>query len=230
MTTQENALRKTQYFWQDFYVKQHNLSQPSPFACWVLAQYLQQPKRIVEIGCGNGRDSFVFAHQQHDVLAFDACDIAIEKNQQQAMTSGLSNKLFFMQYDLDKIEQLPVAQAQWIQSADVFYSRFVFHAFSERIEDKILSFMTLHLPKNALMVHEFRTNKDPLMMKGEVISAHERMTDHYRRFIDTRAFRNKIAALGWKEEYFEESTGLAVFGDEDPVVARCVFKKLESKL
>jgi hypothetical protein len=87
--------------------------------------------------------------------------------------------------------------------------------------------MTQHLPTNALMVHEFRTNKDPLMMKGEVISANERMTDHYRRFIDTQVFRHKLTTLGWEEVYFEESHGLAVFGDEDPVVARCVFKKYE---
>jgi hypothetical protein len=53
------------------------------------------------------------------------------------------------------------------------------------------------------------------------------MTDHYRRFIDSQTFRNKLLLLGWEIVYFEESNGLAVFGDEDPVVARCVFKKSE---
>ena len=31
---------------------------------------------------------------------------------------------------------------------------------------------------------EFRTIKDPLFLKGKKISKYERLTDHYRRFID----------------------------------------------
>jgi 2-polyprenyl-3-methyl-5-hydroxy-6-metoxy-1,4-benzoquinol methylase len=222
MTTQQNALEKTQHFWQDFYAKQNNISQPSPFVCWVLAHYLQQPKKIFEIGCGNGRDSFAFAQQGHQVLAIDACEVAIGKNKTQCDVQNGQN----IQFHALELSQLTTL-SQEISTTDILYSRFVLHAIPESLEDMVLSCAMQNLPAGAMMIHEFRTNKDPLMNQGEMISVNERMTDHYRRFIDSQTFRNKLLLLGWEIVYFEESNGLAVFGDEDPVVARCVFKKSE---
>lgn len=75
------------------------------------------------------------------------------------------------------------------------------------------------------MLHEFRTTRDPLSRQGERLSATERWTDHYRRFIDTTAFRTKLKQLGLQEIAFHEGTGMATFGEEDPVVARIVVQK-----
>ena len=75
------------------------------------------------------------------------------------------------------------------------------------------------------MLHEFRTLRDPLMRQGQVLSANERVTDHYRRFLDPVALRAKLAGRGWEEVDFQEGHGLAVFGQDDPWVARVVARR-----
>ena len=43
---------------------------PSPFATWV-ADRLEPRQHILDVGCGNGRDSVYFAEQGHRVTALD---------------------------------------------------------------------------------------------------------------------------------------------------------------
>ena len=76
------------------------------------------------------------------------------------------------------------------------------------------------------MLHEFRTLHDPMMEQGEMLSANEHFSDHYRRFLDADTFRAKLAARGWRESFFVESKGLAPFKDEDPIVARVIADKI----
>ena len=112
-----------------------------------------------------------------------------------------------------------------MQGINALYSRFVLHAIPESLEDAILDFAEQVLPPGGRMLHEFRTTKDALKEKGQALSANERLTDHYRRFIDADAFREKLQKRGWKEVFFVESDGLAVFGEDNPVVARIVVEK-----
>jgi hypothetical protein len=72
---------------------------------------------------------------------------------------------------------------------------------------------------------ECRSINDPLSRKGDVLSPTERIDGHYRRFIVLEELIGRIESLGLSVHERIESTGLAAYGDEDPVVIRVMAKK-----
>ena len=67
---------------------------------------------------------------------------------------------------------------------------------------------------------ECRSINDQLAREGEVISPTERIAGHYRRFIVKEELESRLAAAGFKIIDSIESKGLAVFGDNDPMIIR----------
>ena len=67
---------------------------------------------------------------------------------------------------------------------------------------------------------ECRSINDPLARTGDVLSPDERIAGHYRRFIVLPELLEKLQQQGFQILEQVESNGLAVFGDEDPVVIR----------
>ncbi len=215
----KETLQQTAQFWKGFYAAHSLRHTPSPFAQWCLENYLPENSHILELGCGNGRDSFAFLHRNLPVIACDACGVAIADNLQHQTSLNLNVKGNFLTLNFAELETLEA------KNINTLYSRFVLHAIPESLEDKILDYATARLPSGGRMLHEFRTIRDPLMQQGEALSETERLTTHYRRFLNPDVFRKKLAVRGWKELFFVESDELAVFGNENPVVARIVVEK-----
>jgi hypothetical protein len=67
---------------------------------------------------------------------------------------------------------------------------------------------------------ECRSINDPLAREGEVISPTERIHGHYRRFIVLDDLVQGLESTGFIIDDSVESTGLAPYKDEDPVVIR----------
>lgn len=227
MVDTNTALSQTSQFWRDFYARHSLRHDPSPFAHWCLENHLRADNHILELGCGCGRDSFAFLHHGLSVLAIDGCKVAITDNLAHLQTLQVNVKGHFHTSDFGCLSELHDLAAKPLVGINTVYSRFVLHAIPESLEDLLLDFCHQILPVGGRMLHEFRTIRDPLMQKGQVLSANERMTDHYRRFLDPDVFRSKLAALGWKETYFVESGGLAKFGNDDPMVARVIIEKMD---
>jgi ubiquinone/menaquinone biosynthesis C-methylase UbiE len=211
-------------FWALFYSKDCHLKLPSNFAKWCLLNYFNNRSKVLELGCGNGRDTFYFLENKIPTIGLDGCSVAIRQNNHRQQNNYFGrivsfHKLLFN--DLVNIEPTFTAP----EGINLIYSRFFLHAITEAEEMRVLDFCDSVLASGGLMCHEFRTTNDPLMNKGTLLSAYERHTDHYRRFIDTSQFRKKLNQRGWKERYFIEAKNLAIFGDENPVVARVVFVK-----
>jgi len=228
LTTDSHIAHDSQAFWRAFYARHALNHAASPFAQWCLSEYLSPQHRLLELGCGNGRDSFTFIKSGIRVLATDGCDVAITDNRAQLAAMQDPTKSRFVNQDLGRIAQLTDTCHGWFdghQRINAIYSRFFLHAVPQPVEDSIIAFCKEHLPSGGIMLHEFRTTRDPLMQKGEALSENERWTDHYRRFIDASNLREQLIAQGWEVLYFVESSGLAVFGSEDPVVARIVARK-----
>jgi hypothetical protein len=72
---------------------------------------------------------------------------------------------------------------------------------------------------------EARSINDPMALLGEVISPTERIHGHYRRFIVASELNDQLSSAGFVVEDSVESKGLAVFGDEDPVVLRVTARR-----
>ncbi len=217
---------KNEEFWTHFYAQHSLRHDPSPFALWCLENYLQSASMVLELGCGNARDTFAFLHKGLPVVAIDGCEVAVQDNLEHLAEIRPDGAGRFFALNFSEIDRLRDLCPDLLKAINTIYSRFVLHAIPEQLEDVLLNFCANILPKGGKMFHEFRTIHDPLMLKGQALSANERLTDHYRRFIDADLLRNKLASYGFREVYFVEAQGLAKFGNDDPVVARIVHEKI----
>lgn len=224
--TNNLAIEKTQQFWSDFYRLKKIKNEPSPFALWCFEKNLFDNARcILELGCGNARDTFFMLHKNISIVAIDGCSTAIQKNIDMLKNQNISVPCEFYAANFENLTDV-FNKSKLIHGVDVVYTRFVLHAITEDIEDKVFEFCKQILPIGGKMFHEFRTIRDPLMKQGEMLSEFERLTDHYRRFINPEFFRAKLKSAGWEELFFVESNGLATFENDDPVVARIIVEKI----
>ena len=181
----------------------------SPFAKHILPQ-LRASVKLLEVGCGNGRDAIYFSRAGHQVTAVDVSPAAINlcreiyNAEQIRFVHGTASALL----------------AQDAESFDVIYSRFVVHAMTRPEEKEFLDAAARLLKPNGIMYVECRSINDPLSRQGEIISTTERLHGHYRRFIVSDEFKLGLAEAGFELIDEIESNGLAIFGDEDPVVIR----------
>ena len=74
-------------YWNNFY-KKFNLKKPSLFAKFVLKK-LKKNSLLLEVGCGNGRDTFFFLKNNIRCTAYDISKTAIVQNRK------LFNKVFY---------------------------------------------------------------------------------------------------------------------------------------
>lgn len=195
--------------WNAFYTQAAAPIEETPFARSV-AEKLDSGRALLEVGCGNGRDSAFFLRHGHDVTSIDPSTAAIDfcqetyKEAADRFLLGKSSRL------------LPEYRGRF----SVLYSRFVVHSMTPDEEDEFLDHAVELLAPNGEMHLEFRSINDPMALLGEVISPTERIHGHYRRFIVLDDFMAKLKARGLKVIEAIESNGLAVFRDEDPVVIR----------
>ena len=57
-------------YWKEYYRKNPNPVDPSTFAKFIIG-FMEPEKKLIELGCGNGRDSVYFAQQKINVTAID---------------------------------------------------------------------------------------------------------------------------------------------------------------
>ena len=203
-------------YWNKYYKKQVAPTKPSSFSMYVESK-IQNNQKILEIGCGNGRDSVFFAEEGHHVTALDRSEGAVElckRNHADHSVDFVSGSLF----DIDFLPE---------NDYNLVYSRFVFHAMPLEEELKTIkkSFELLKMGGN--MYIECRSVGDPLFRKGELLSKTERVDGHYRRFIVLDELLDRLQSFGFEIIEAVESNGLAVYGDDDPVVIRVCAKKID---
>lgn len=204
-------------YWDHYYAERRAPLNPSSFALFCSENYLDPNGSILEFGCGNGRDAFYFA-RNHRVTAIDQSLVVIQANRTRAKQEGmLSIEFIHGQFGGD-VSALP-------NELDAVYGRFVVHAMPELDESKALMEAWRLLRAGGRLFLEFRTTRDPLMAEGTEVGEFERVTDHYRRFIDFKRFSRKLVELGFRLEFAVERQGLASFGSDDPVVGRIVAAK-----
>ena len=64
-------------YWDGYYTDHHAESEPTSFAKSIINTLQKKTCKLLEIGCGNGRDSFYFSGKGHDVSAFDQSEVII---------------------------------------------------------------------------------------------------------------------------------------------------------
>ena len=176
-------------YWDLYYKdikKIFNKPKPSSFAIFINKKYLDKSINLLELGCGNARDTFFFHDKVNNVIALDSSKEAIKKNKEISRVNKL--KIKFLNMNFEKINYNQLKKINFV------YLRFFLHTITLKQEKKLIMVFKKILKKNinTLFALEFRTTRDKLMRIGKKISKYERLTNHYRRFINVSQFMNKL--------------------------------------
>lgn len=186
---------------------------PSNFAVEVNKR-LSPASHVMELGCGNGRDSLYFLSQGHNVIAIDGSDAAIDMLNE--VTKNNEDALFVCD---DFVKCHALYQMQY----DCVYSRFTLHAITEEQENELLSNAKMALSSGGILCIEARTIHDEIYGEGIKVAHNAYEYDkHFRRFIDVDEFREKLEKLGFTIDLLVESQGFSKTDESDPVLMRCI--------
>lgn len=207
-------------YWTNYYVKNSNPTEHSTFAEFILPK-LEKNKNLIELGCGNGRDSIYFSQNGLNVVAIDQvqCEVDfLNKNYKHDSIDFLCDDFT----NLEKTNHDLIKNTNF----DYVYSRFTFHSINENKENRTLDWIEANLKKDALFLLEARSINDPMFKQGEALSETENFTTHYRRYMDLDSIINKLESRNFEILFKIEDNNLAIYKDDNPYVIRIIAKKL----
>jgi adenylylsulfate kinase-like enzyme/SAM-dependent methyltransferase len=214
------VLRSSDYdrdtsYWNAYYESKPNIEQSSLFAVAIGSQ-LKKSCTILDLGCGNGRDSLYFYKLGLNVTAIDSSDLIIRGLQEQYNKGNLC----FICDDFVCSSMIYAGQY------DYCYSRFSLHAINEEQEDEVIANVYKVLKEGGKFFLEVRSVNDDLYGKGKKVGNNSYFYDgHFRRFLKCDELENKMLAVGFKIEYSKEQRGFSPFGKDDPPIIRMILKK-----
>ncbi len=128
--------------WKEFYKNYDHITTPSSFAQFTL-KMLGATCQIVDVGCGNGRDSYLFAKHGHHVTGID---------QAFCSDNGFKNLKFIQGRVEDNLDLITMS--------NVVYSRFFFHATEPEVVQKVLD-----TTRGMLFIEARSIGDEPLIWK-----------------------------------------------------------------
>jgi hypothetical protein len=212
--------QRTMIYWADFYARtEYTLG--STFFEMVNARP-DMPDTVVDIGCGDGRDSCAFGAAGRTVLGLDLSRLGIQHAVGHAVGSGLADRVSYRVCDVSDVDDLGRTLHEVVDDTTgpvVFYLRFFLHAIREDVQERLMRAIQTHARPGDLFAAEFRTDKDEANAK-----VHGK---HYRRFQSAEEFRDSLTEQhGFEVLYEHEGTGLSPYGEEDPVLCRVIARRL----
>ena len=208
---QKNNLIK---YWNQFY-KKESIRHESTFARFTLKKINIKKSRVLDIGCGNGRDSYFFNKKGFEVTGIDISQKAIEKNSKNKIKN-----LSFKKFDIgkDKIKD----------KFDVIYCRFFVHTVDELLESKLIKLIKDSKNKGTMVFFEFRNFKDKIFGTFKA-KDHNKVIEfekgHFRRIIDPKIFKEKfLSKTKSKLIYQKNGINLSIVKKDNPNLSRMIFK------
>ena len=113
-------IKKT-YYWNRFYLKKKPPKFSSNFGEFVESRYKKKINSIIDLGCGNGRDTIFFLKKKIECIGIDKSEIVIRKNKKK----NVSFKNFFLSKDFSKIDFDKLSNKNFS-----IYSRFSLHSLT----------------------------------------------------------------------------------------------------
>ena len=205
-------------YWSEYYSTHQKPTEASTFAQFI-SDKLEDGKTLIELGCGNGRDSVFFSQKDINVIAVDQVDDEIAFLNE---NYGNDNVCFVC----DDFTNLIETTSDIVKNTkfDYIYSRFTFHSITLEQEERTLQWICDNLD-DGLFFLEARSLNDPMFKKGEALSDTENFTTHYRRYMDLNKFTSKLEDLGFEILFKIEDNDLAPYKDDNPYVIRIIAKK-----
>ena len=201
--------KKENDYWDNYYKSKTEMFPNSDFSKFVL-KHLKKQSTLIDIGCGDGRDSFFFSNNEIMTKGVDFSIETIKKN------LLLSNRyLSFEHLDLININSLK-------QSFDYAYCRFILHSITESVENTLLKWLKSSI-NNSIFFETRILDK----------SKNTKNLNHYRRFFTENEFIDKLSTFGFDINYLETSYKFSKYKelynvkdlDFDPLVLRVIIQQ-----
>lgn len=221
--TAKKKWNEDEEYWNTYYQGQFTqnggaIETPSLFVRAVFEKYIElgaDRQSLVELGCGNGRESLFFATQGLNVTGIDASEVAIRELQ------GRNTDHCVFVWD-DFVNARALYQIQY----DYCYSRFTLHAINEEQETQVLEKAYNMLKPDGYFFIEARSIHDVKYGQGQEVEKNAYLLDgHYRRFIDPEHLRVKLQNIGFEIVDMQESGQFAPSDKGDAVCVRAIAKK-----
>jgi len=205
-TTEDN-------YWNEYYKSDNAPKEPSGFAKFALT-YMKADRKLIDLGCGNGRDSVFFSKNRLKVTAVDSSQEAINT------VDTTSMPIFGV------CDDFVSTKALFCVDYDYCYARWSIHAISQKQQDELLPNVYKSLKSGGLVFIEVRTINDSKFGQGEQLGCNEFFYDgHYRRFIEPESLIMQLKNTGFEIMYTEESDGFSKVNDDNPTLIRVIAKK-----
>lgn len=191
-------------YWKNFY-QQPQTREPTDFARFCRAK-MPTGARVIDFGCGNGRDSLYFAAQGFPVVGVDENLPSIE------ISPSPKNTLDFQKSSLtDYILAGKESENGAYRPCDydVVYSRFFLHAIELEEIDHFIRW------SHNLWMAEFRAAGDQPIL----------YPNHKRTYVSEVEIRDKLQHAGFQILHSETGYGLARWRHEDPLIVRVIAMK-----
>lgn len=210
-------MNRDQNYWNKYYGQDLAPHEPSPFAKYVMLNFLSKEDKVIEFGCGNGRDAVFFARNGVDVLAIDQSKTGIDELRKRI--NGYPIRFAATDFcSLDDINN----------GFSAVYSRFTLHAVSKKQQSSALLWASRNLQDGGLLAIEVRGHKNELYGLGEPVEGEPDAfiyDNHYRRFIKLDQLTHQLTELGFSIIEASEKTGFAPFGETDYHFIRVIARK-----
>ncbi|MGH3504478.1 MAG: methyltransferase domain-containing protein [Nocardioidaceae bacterium] len=205
---------KHRRYWNRLYKGMLDLDVPeehSPFAEWVLPQ-LDGTEVLLDVGCGNGRDTLWLAEQGVTTVGLDYSPGAVSRCRtrvaQEAATADFDTLNL---YDLREVLGKGALMARRLPRPRALYARFMLHTLEDDGREALWRLSSTLLRGGGLAFFEFRTHRDARR-------PHDR--SHYCRFLDPDDVCTEIERAGGDVRDRVEGRGMSPHGGEDPELCR----------
>ena len=211
--------QRSTVYWANFYARME-YTEGSTFFEFVNARP-ETPQVVLDIGCGDGRDSCAFGAAGRMVTGFDRSEVGIEHARAHVVEAKVDARVTFEVCDVSDAERLTPLIAEWIGSSEepvMFYLRFFLHSIPEDVQEMLMGVIRDQARRDDVFAAEFRTDEDE-----EKTKVHGK---HYRRFQNGPAFGARLADdYGFTVLHEETGTGLSPYKGEDPVLYRVIARR-----
>lgn len=218
------ANKKLKSFWEDYYSKPASQNvysdQPSNFAL-LMADQSSRNSRILEFGCGNGRDTLYFCKQGFSVFAVDYAQSAIRSVGEAAASQRLSCRLGLL--NVTNIPESVSFASQNRESLEIVYARFFVHGIDDLALRNFAQIAEMVLTQHGKVWLEFRIRPDGVDESDYLKSESFSNGNHFRRLRTVDETKSFFPSSTFAIHHSSSGRGLAVAGIEDPLICRLIF-------
>ena len=188
-------------YWKNIYQNANIPNEPSNFAKFVVNELGSKIETVVDLGCGNGRDSYYLQRYARVV----GVDHASKPND--------TDNASFVQSGMESVEGY----------YDLIYMRFSLHSVNEEIEERVLDYAKSNCKYLAI---EARSTNDVLCGGDKSNSVETTYAKaHYRRYINIKTLEKQLLSRGFTIEHISESDKYACYKGTTPMCLRIIAKR-----